>query len=142
MGLEGGCIKIRYNCEFDAVDSTFIKNTGMQGGVIFAIQRSIFQIRNSLITENISSDGSFLYAMSNKINRSIIKETKFIQIYKPNPLDLTGPPLIEESLQILDSEITYNWSEKNLIDILQSEMKISNCNILDNYSKYVTHGIT
>ena len=42
MGLEGGCIKIRYNCEFDAVDSTFIKNTGMQGGVIFAIQRSIF----------------------------------------------------------------------------------------------------
>lgn len=56
--------------------------------------------------------------MSNKINKSIIKETKFIQIYKPNPFALTGPPLVEESLQVLDSEITNNWSEKNLIDIL------------------------
>ena len=42
IGKEGGCIKIFLNCEFDAVDSTFAKNTGMQGGVIFAIQRSIF----------------------------------------------------------------------------------------------------
>ena len=42
IGLEGGCIKIRFNSEFDAVDSTFSKNTSMQGGVIFAIQRSIF----------------------------------------------------------------------------------------------------
>ena len=29
IGLEGGCIKIFLNCEFDAVDSTFSRNTGM-----------------------------------------------------------------------------------------------------------------
>ena len=68
--------------------------------------------------QNISLDGSILYAMSNKINRSVIRETKFIQIYQHNPMSFLYGPLIEESLQILDSEIKNNWSEKNLIDIL------------------------
>ena len=41
MASKGGCIQI-VNSELDTYNSTFIENTGLQGGVIFAIQRSIF----------------------------------------------------------------------------------------------------
>ena len=62
-GYKGGCINI-VNSELDIERSLFRRNIGIQGGVIFAIQRSLFRISDSLLFNNISNDGGVIYAMS------------------------------------------------------------------------------
>ena len=47
LSAKGGCIEI-VNSELLARDSFFTRNVALQGGVIFAIQRALFEIRTSL----------------------------------------------------------------------------------------------
>ena len=51
LGIRGGCLWL-LTSEFDANNSEFIDNVAIQGGVIFAIQKSFFQIRNSNLIGN------------------------------------------------------------------------------------------
>ena len=69
------------NSEFDATLSSFIQNISTKGGVIFAIQNSLMNIRESLLTGNRATDGGILYAMANKISSAVTIKTTFIKIY-------------------------------------------------------------
>ena len=64
LSAKGGCLEI-VNSELVARDSNFTQNVALQGGVIFAIQRTLFEIRTSLFWENMADDGGVVYAMSN-----------------------------------------------------------------------------
>ena len=46
------------------------------------------------------------------------------------------------SLLFLNTEISDNWAEQNMMQILLSDAKISECHVWDNYAYQVTHGIT
>ena len=46
IAAKGGCIWI-VSSEFDAFNSNFINNKALQGGVIFAIQKTFFAVKSS-----------------------------------------------------------------------------------------------
>ena len=46
------------------------------------------------------------------------------------------------SLRFKSCDIYKNWSRQNLMQILLSSMKITNCDVRNNYAKFVTSGIT
>ena len=133
LGFKGGCIWI-LSSEFDANKSSFTDNKAIQGGVIFAIQKSFFQIRNSVLRNNIAEDGGIIYAMS-CTNQSDGRVARYIDL-----VDEEGE--LVPSLLFLNSEISHNWAIQNMMQIILSDAQISNCSINDNYSYQVTHGIT
>ena len=47
-----------------------------------------------------------------------------------------------QSLRFNSTYIYRNWARQNVIHILLSSMEIINCEILNNYAKFVTSGIT
>ena len=73
--------------------------------------------------------------MSNELNANFDIQSNFLAIK-----DEAGDPL--PALRFSNSMIVSNWSHRNLIHILYSTMHINNCKVLDNYSLFVTHGIT
>ena len=64
LSAKGGCFEI-VNSELLARDNFFTRNVALQGGVVFAIQRTLFEIRTSLFQDNMADDGGVVYAMSN-----------------------------------------------------------------------------
>ena len=125
IGSKGGCIWI-LSSEFDANASFFTDNKAIQGGVIFAIQKSYFQIRSSLLFGNIADDGAIIYAMSCK-NLVDGRRARYIDL-------MNDEGQLVPSLLFLDSEMSYNWAIQNMMQIILSDAHISNCNIRDNYS--------
>ena len=84
---------------------------------------------------NMADDGGIVYSMSNEQPANFDTQSKFLAIK-----DEDGNPL--RALRFAASVIKDNWSNRNLMHILYSTMQINNCKILDNYSFFVTHGIT
>ena len=82
IGSKGGCIWI-LSSEFDAHRSRFTNNLAEQGGAIFAIQRTFFQVRESEFIGNLADDGSILYAMS-CTNTLDGREGKYISLTDEN----------------------------------------------------------
>ena len=51
LAWKGGCLEL-VSSEFDAYQTMFSENTAYQGGVIFAISQTIFQVRLSIFEKN------------------------------------------------------------------------------------------
>ena len=56
------------------------------------------------------------------------------------PTDANGKSL--PNLRFYNSTIQGSFSIQNTLQILQSTIIISDCRLVDNYAKFVTHGIT
>lgn len=65
FGVQGACASMTYT-ELKIVESRFEGNAAMQGGVIFAIQKTFVESIHSSFSNNFAEDGAVLYSMSNK----------------------------------------------------------------------------
>ena len=63
---KGGCLQA-VNSEIRILSTNFENNVGLQGGVIFAIKRSILEVTKCLFSNNIAEDGGIVYSMSNEL---------------------------------------------------------------------------
>ena len=71
LSAKGGCFEI-VNSELLARDNYFTRNVALQGGVVFAIQRALFEIRTSIFQNNMADDGGVVYAMSNQVSATTV----------------------------------------------------------------------
>ena len=132
LASKGGGLEI-VNSELLVRDSKFLSNTASQGGVVFAIQKTLFVITTSLLEDNTADDGGIVYSMSNQV--SATSTSQFIPLRDDN-----GELL--PSLRFNMTDIKGNFSKQNLIHILLSSMIIEKSTLSDNYAIFVTHGIT
>ena len=88
------------NSELVVLGSTFEQNLAMQGGVLFAIQSTLAQIKECELSYNMADDGGIIYSMSNKIQDVDSLQTVY------NYTD--DSPV--QSLRLDKSVIKENWS--------------------------------
>lgn len=104
--MQGGCIQLD-NSELYDYYSIFEKNWATEGGVIFAIQKSEFYVESSNLTQNYADDGSVLYAMASNA---------------------------KGALNFVDCLFSNNYQKANLINLLLSDLTVSNSTFSDNFS--------
>ena len=54
----------------------------MQGGVIFAISKTVFRFRHSILEYNMATDGGIVYGMSNQILDANSIQLRYLNIFK------------------------------------------------------------
>ena len=114
LGNEGGCLhSVSTSVTID--ESYFARNAAEQGGVFFAIQKSTFVVHRSYMVQNVASDASVMYGLSN---------------------------FAIDSLHFTDCVFSENYGQSNTMHMLNSILEVHDSTFTNNYSLYVTHGIT
>ena len=113
-GKQGACFYLDSSSKLDDSNSFYAYNAADQGGVVFAINDSLFHFRKGIFKENAGIDGGVVYSMYNSNKRALsFSDCKFIR----------------------------NTASKNLMSLMSSKAFIENSEFLDNFAYQSNHGI-